>query len=127
MAQRRLSGSLAITKLIHVPMEVNGKSGKVKGIFIPTDVNHLVQGKEGALYLNINAVIKDEEDQYGQHGFVSQTVDSKKYKNATDAQKEEFQKLPILGNLKDFSGGGNDNTGAASEKVFTPDSNDLPF
>lgn len=128
MSQRRLSGSIALTKLIHVPYEVKGKSGKmVKGIFIPIEPNHLVEGKEGALYANINVVIKDEEDQYGQHGFISQTVDSKVYKAATDAEKEEFKKLPILGNLKDFSGGGNDNSGAASTNVFTPDSDDLPF
>lgn len=128
MSQRRLSGSIALTKLIHVPMEVTGKSGnKVKGIFIPIPQNHLVEGKEGALYANINVVIKDEEDQYGQHGFISQTVDSKIYKAATDTEKEEFKKLPILGNLKDFSGGGNDSSGAASTNVFTPGSDDLPF
>lgn len=128
MSQRRLSGSIALTKLIHVPMEVTGKSGnKVKGIFIPIPQNHLFEGKEGALYANINVVIKDEEDQYGQHGFISQTVDSKIYKAATDTEKEEFKKLPILGNLKDFSGGGNDSSGAASTNVFTPDSDDLPF
>lgn len=128
MSQRRLSGSIAITKLIHVPMEVTGKSGnKVPGVFIPTEQNHLVKGKEGALYANINVVIKKEADQYGQHGFISQSVDSKIYKAATDEQKEEFKKLPILGNLKDFSGGGNDNSGAASDNVFTPESDDLPF
>lgn len=129
MSQRRLSGSIALTKLIHVRMEVTGNSGnKVPGIFIPTEQNNLVKGKEGALYMNINVVTKTEEDQYGQHGFISQTVDSKVYKTATDEQKEEFKKLPILGNLKDFSGGGgNDNSGAASDNVFTPESDDLPF
>lgn len=128
MSQRRLSGSIALTKLIHVRMEVTGGSGKkLMGTFIPDEPNHIVVGKENAAYVNINAVIKDEEDQYGQHGFISQTVDSKVYKAATDAQKKEFKKLPILGNLKDFSGGGNDASGAASTNVFTPESNDLPF
>jgi len=128
MGQRRLSGSLAITKLIHVPLEMKGKSGKlVKGIFIPIEQNHLVSGKEGALYLNISVIVKDEADQYGQHGFVSQTVDSKIYKAATEAQKEEFKKLPILGNIKDFEASSSDNAGAVSETTFTPESDDLPF
>lgn len=128
MSNRRLSGSIALSKLIHVPFEMTGKSGKkVKGIFIPIENNHFVEGKEGALYMNVNVVIKVEADQYGQHGFISQSVDSKKYKAATDAEKEAFKKLPILGNLKDFEASSNDNIGAASQQTFTPESDDLPF
>ena len=128
MSQKNYSGSLALTKLIHVRMEVKGKSGKmVKGIFIPVEENYLVEGKENALYMPIRAIVKDTQDDRGQNGFISQSVDTKVYKEATDAQKETFKKMPILGNLKDFSEGGNDNAGQKSDQIFTPQSDDLPF
>ena len=121
------SGSIALSKMVHVRMEVEGQSGKVDGIFIPIEANHLVKGKEGAVYMPLRVITRAEADDYGQHGFISQSVDSKVYKDATDAQKEEFKKLPILGNIKNFSAGGaSDNTGSASGKKFTP-KDKLPF
>jgi len=128
MSKRILSGSIALSKLVHVKMEVDGKKGKVPGIFIPTANNHLVIGKEGALYLPVSVIVRNEADQYGQHGFIAQSVDSKVWKASTDEQKEVFKKLPVMGNIKDFSGDSNDNTGAASEETYTPgDGKDLPF
>jgi len=133
MAKKTLSGSLALTKLIHVAMEVKGKSGnKVKGLFIPIEQNYFVLGKEkdGAIpiYMSIQIVMHEERDEHGQDGFISQKGNIK-WKETTDAQKEAFNKLPILGNVVDWSKGNNsdDNTGAASENVFTPESDDLPF
>lgn len=122
--QKNYSGSLALTKLVHVKFKMKGKSGNdVEGLFIPIDANYLVKGKpdnEGntPIYMPIRVITKSEQDQYGQNGFVSQSVDSK---------KGVLKKLPILGNIKDFSGGGNDATGAASDQTFDEDSNDLPF
>lgn len=128
MTNRNFSGSLALSKLKHVVMEKKGKSGMIKGIFIPIAANNLVEGKEGAVYMPCRVVTKAEEDTYGQHGFISQSVDSTVYKNASDDQKEEFKKLPILGNIKDFGGGGDAAaaSGAASNNVLTED-DDLPF
>lgn len=132
MAKKTLSGSLALTKLIHVSMEVNGKNGKVKGLFIPIEQNYFVVGKEKdgvtPIYMPIQIVMHDERNENGQDGFVSQKGNVK-WKDATEAQKEEFNKLPILGNVIDWSKGGdsNDTGGAASTNVFDPESDDLPF
>ncbi len=131
--KRTMSGSIALTKLIHVPFEMKGKNDKmVKGIFIPIEPNCLVTGKEknGAtpLYLPLSMVFNDERDENGQDGFFSQQGNVK-WKDATEEQKEKFKNLPILGNFIDWSKGGSkdENSGAASKEVYTPDSDDLPF
>jgi len=126
MSQKNYSGSLALSKLKHVIQKKNGVSGEIECLVIPIDANHLVRGKEGAVYMPIRVIAKDEQDQYGQNGFVSQSVDSKIYSAANDEQKEEFKKLPILGNIKDFSGGGDASSGAAASETLE-ENDDLPF
>jgi hypothetical protein len=128
MSERTLSGSIALTKLTHVMMEKKGKSGMIKGIFIPIELNHL-ETKDEAVYLPIRVTAKDETDSYGQNGFVAKSVKrDKKWAEMTEAEKEAEKGLtPILGNLKDFSmGGGNDASGAASATTVGEE-DELPF
>ena len=120
---KNYSGSIALTKLKHV-VRKSKKGAKI--IVIPVEENYLVEGKDNAFYMPVRVITKAEEDQYGQHGFVSQSVDSKVYNAASEEEKEEFKKLPILGNIKDFSGGGNDSSGAADNEIEASD-DDLPF
>jgi hypothetical protein len=125
--QKRLSGSIALTKLQHVMMEKKGKSGMVKGLFIPLDANLLAE-KDGAVYIPVNITVKEEQDQYGQNGFISKTIDSKIWKEMSDAEKEESKKLtPILGNIKDWSGGSAADTSGAAASGVVPEDDDLPF
>ncbi|MCZ4244933.1 hypothetical protein [Pedobacter punctiformis] len=127
MSERNLSGSIALTKLTHVMMEKKGKTGMIKGIFIPIELNAL-ETKDDAVYLPIRVTAKDETDSYRQNGFISKSVKrAKKWSEMTEAEKEAEKALtPILGNLKDFSMvGGNDAAGAASGPVGEDD--DLPF
>lgn len=138
MADKKLSGSIALTKLVHVRMEMKGKNGMVAGLFIPFAANLLVENEpaEGsklrAVYMPVNVQVKEEQDKYKQNGFISKTIDSKVWKEMTDEAKEESKKLtPILGNLKDWSTGSNsseaDSSGAASDQTFTEEADDLPF
>lgn len=135
--QRTLSGSIAITKINHYIMNIRGKDGKkVKCIVIPVEPenpekpNYLVKGKEDSYYMNVRVVVRDEADQYNQHGFIAHSVDSKTYKEATDEQKERFKDLKILGNLRDFEAApANDgNMGTMNyEPAPDDDGSDLPF
>jgi len=126
MADKNLSGSIALTKLQHVIMEKKGKSGMVKGLFIPIEANLLTE-KDGAVYMAVNVKVKDQQDVYGQNGFISKTTDSKIWKELDESGKEHAKSLsPILGNIKDFTAGGNDNAGAAAEGVVREE-DDLPF
>lgn len=137
MSQKRLLGSLALSKLIHVRMEKKGKNGMVTGIFIPIAANGLVEGeaKDGAIpvYMPINVVVKDQTDEKGQDGFVSKTIDSKAWKAMNDTEKEESKKItPILGSIKDFSKESNSTADVAGNaggaNVFNADEDDdLPF
>ena len=120
---KNYSGQIELTKLQSVILEKKGKSGMVRGVFIPIDINHLDEFAEGRIAIPINVVIHDVQDKYGNDGFIGQRVDSKTYKAATDAQKEDFKKLPILGNFKNFAGGA-ENTEPA--KVINEE-DDLPF
>lgn len=123
MSDKRLSGSLALTKLQSAV--ITTKKGN-KAILIPIDANYLVE-KDGAIYLNVGVVVREEQDQYGQNGFISHQLGSDKYK---ELGKEAAQalNLPILGNVKDFSSG-NDSSGVTNiEGVTDPeDSESLPF
>lgn len=146
MSQRTLNGTIALDRLIHVPMEKKGKDGKpVKGIFIPLKHNLLEEvsyqtqsGPVNEIQLPVRIIVKSETDDRGQDGFISKAIGSKEYKAASaekqaqykDYNNEETKKLtPILGNIKDFSGGGapaNQNQ-AASAEVIDADEDDLPF
>lgn len=128
--QRSFSGSLALTKLRNRIIEVKNKNKQsVTGLFIPIDDNHLVKGKNGALYLPIRVITHNEADKYGQHGFVAQTVDSETWKQASDEQKDAYKMLPILGNIKDFDAFAGDLSGTMEDipDQTIDDSDDIPY
>ncbi len=123
----KYEASIALSKLKHVIMKKKNKKGKeIRGLFIPIEQNYLVEGKEGAVYLNAQIIVRSEKDQYGQDGFISQKG-NKKWSECSDEEKEIFNALPILGNVKNWaSSGTSDATGAASNEEFDED-DDLPF
>lgn len=124
MAQKTLSGSIALTKMQSAI--ITTKKGN-KAILMPIDDNYFTE-KDGAVYLNVNVIVRDEQDAYGQNGFISQKLDSAKYKELGKEKANEI-KLPILGNIKDFGAGENDSAGVTH--VATPinpeEHDDLPF
>lgn len=139
MSNQRLTGTLGLTRLIHVRMKKKGKDGKeVEGLFIPIEQNYLEKieydGKDGKVHevvMHVGVVIKSETDERGQDGFVSKGIPSKVYKEATDEQKESLKAVqPILGNLKDW-GRGSSNQAPPSNDVGSgqvySDDDDLPF
>ena len=72
------------------------------GISIKIDLTKIDQsrkfvGKNGAKYIDLTTFIDtDKESQYGDHGFISQSV--------TKEEKEAGLQTPILGNTKVFWG-----------------------
>ncbi len=128
---RSLSGSIAITKLKHTIRKFKNKAGKeVECLVIPINLNHMVKGKEDACYLPVRVFVREEADEYGQHGFISQSVDSKKWKEASEQQRQEYKDLPILGNIKDFDRSAADASGQINEPLEPgPDDkgDDIPF
>lgn len=122
--QKNYSGSIALTKLQSAI--ITTKKG-AKCILMPIESNYLTE-KDGAIYLNCNVVVREEIDKYGQHGFISQKLDTETYK-ALGKEKANEIKLPILGNIKDFAPQNNDATGATyvAEPISPEESDDLPF
>jgi len=122
--QKVYAGSLALTKLKSAI--ITTKKG-AKCLLIPIDANYFSE-KDGAVYLNCSVIVRDEQDQYGQNGFISQKLDAEKYKEL-GAEKAKEIKLPILGNIKNFVGQNNDNEGATTiESPINPEEDDdLPF
>jgi len=129
--QRNFTGSIALSKLNHVIMIKKNKKGKkIKCLVIPIKENFLIEGKEDSVYLPLRIITKTEEDDYGQHGFISQSVDSKVYKKAKEKGGELFEKiqtLPILGNIKDWSNAGDNKKDGDGKKGEIDENDDLPF
>ena len=125
----KYSGSIALSKLKHVIMKKKGKKGKdIKGIFIPLKENYLIEGNEGAVYMNVNVIAKSPQDDFGQNGFISQNG-NKKWSEASEKEQDAFKALPILGNIKNFedSKGGNDTSGKQGDQDEYEEDDDLPF
>lgn len=124
MSQKHYAGSLALTKLKSAI--ITTKKGN-RAILIPIDDNFLVE-KDGAVYLQISALVKDEQDQYGQNGFISQSVSSDIYKELGKDKVKELG-LPILGNIKNFANNANDSAGATvvNNAIDPEEDDDLPF
>lgn len=125
----KYSGSIALSKLKHVMMTKKGKKGKkIKGLFIPLKENYLVEGDEGAVYMNVNVIAKSPQDDFGQNGFISQNG-NKKWSEASEEEQDAFKALPILGNIKNFedSKGGNDTSGKQGDQDEYDEEDDLPF
>jgi hypothetical protein len=122
--QKVLSGSLALTKMQSAI--ITTKKG-AKCILLPIESNYFTE-KDGSVYLNVSVVVKDEADQYGQNGFISQKLSTEKYKELGSEKAKEI-KLHILGNIKDFSTNTNDGVGATyvAEPINPEEADDLPF
>lgn len=122
--QKNYAGSIALTKLQSAI--ITTKKG-AKCLLIPIEKNYLTE-KDGAIYMNCNVVVKDEIDQYGNHGFISQKMNTETYKSLGKEKANEI-KLPILGNIKNFVGQNNDNAGTTTiEAPMNPEEDDdLPF
>lgn len=126
--ETNFSGSIALTKLVHVKRQQKGKSGMVDVLIIPIDANYLEVDKNGGVYIPISGKLTEEEDKYGQNGFIGKRLPSDVYKSADDELKNDRSKTPILGNVKIWgSGGGNTNTGQVDEGPEVDADDDLPF
>lgn len=124
MSQKNYSGSIALTKMQSAI--ITTKKG-TKAILLPIDANYLTE-KDGAVYLNVGVVVRDEQDQYGQNGFISHKLSTEKYKEL-GAEKAKEVNLPILGNIKDFTGSSQNDSGGATQVQgqVNPEEDDLPF
>lgn len=124
MSQKIFNGSLSLTKLKSAL--ITTKKGN-RAIVIPIDENYLVE-KDGAVYLPVTVLTKDDQDQYGQNGFISQSVGSETYKELGKDKVKELG-LPILGNIKNFQTNANDSSGATviENNTDPEDDDDLPF
>lgn len=124
MSQKNYSGSIALTKMQSAI--ITTKKG-TKAILLPIDANYFTE-KDGAVYLNVGVVVRDEQDQYGQNGFISHKLSSEKYKEL-GAEKAKEVNLPILGNIKDFTGSNQNDSGGTTQVQGSvdPEHDDLPF
>lgn len=127
-----ITGKLNLAALTHVEMEMEGQNGKVLGMFIPYDVNHVFKAeKSGAR--NIDIVAFDlKEPQTNKDGRVSAThmVKQSLPKDVREAMSDEEKRLqPIFGNLNTSQGSGATTDASVNptpDKTFTP-KDKLPF
>src|SRR5574343_1942946 len=89
-----IGGKINLQALIHTKMEVKGKSGQVKGIFIPFAHNHIHEGEKGC-YLDLVAFELKEAKEYQTH-LVKQSLPKTVREKMTDDEKKN---QPIIGSL----------------------------
>ena len=127
MSQKVYAGSLALTKMKSAI--ITTKKGN-KAILLPIDENYFTE-KDGSVYLNVSVIVREEQDQYGQNGFISQKLPTDKYKElGAEKGKEIGNGLPILGNIKHFENASSKNDSAGTTQVqgqVNPEEDDLPF
>ena len=81
------------------------------------DETRLFQGKNGAQYLDATVFVNEEQDQFGNHGMITQSVSKE--------ERESGVKGNILGNIKTLGEFG-DNTSKPSSQAPAP-MEDIPF
>jgi len=89
------------------------------------DKSRIITGKKGK-YINLSVIINDQKDQYGNDGFVSESVSKE--------EREAGKKGTILGNCKVLFDNAKGNTPHTPKKKFDPadvdmgeGNDDLPF
>lgn len=98
------SGSINLKEFIHLETTVKGKKGKkVKGVFIPYEANHIFQSEKGAKYVDIDVVVRNETDQYGNAGFIKRVLPWAIAKEIKEEKRKEARNAfeTFLGNFKD--------------------------
>ena len=118
-----ISGKIDLTQLVHVVMEKKGKSGMVKGLFIPITANDLFEGKNGNVYLDIIAFDADKPE-YKQTHALKQSFAKDRY------TKEELSAKPFLGHLNAKMGAPSEqapNNASKGIVLSEEDEADLPF
>lgn len=123
-----IKGKINMAAFKHVIMEKKGKSGMVKGLFIPIEANSLFTSKDGKkFYFDMIAFErKNGADEYGNTHIIKQSFS----KEARDAMSEEEQKKqPIFGNIQASVYTPEDASNNVAEGQVFNDGNDddLPF
>ena len=120
-----ITGKINLAMLKHVVIEKKGKTGMVKGVFIPIEANNLfLSEKTGAIYMDtISFDLKEVKDD--QTHLTKQSLP----KEARDKMtKEEQNEQPIIGSLNTNFGGVK---GGASNNVAhgitLGDDDEVPF
>lgn len=109
-----------------VIIDKKGKSGDmIRGIFIPIELNHLFEGKDGAIYLDTIA-FEISNPQYNDTHMVKQSLPKDVRQKMT---KEQQDNQPIIGNLNANFGGGGVSSGGSNSATQGPitEDDDLPF
>ncbi len=117
-----IKGRINLQSLVCTKMEVKGKNGQVKGLFIPLANNHIFEGEKGC-YLDIVAFeLKEPKD--NQTHLVKQSLPKDVREKMT---QEEKNAMPIIGNLNTGGQSQSEHSGDVNGgKTASPD-DDLPF
>jgi hypothetical protein len=117
-----------LAAFIHVKMEVKNKEGKqTKGIFIPFEINHIVEGKQGGLYFNgvfFDYEGKDKDGKIYCSHILKQSFSKEERAKMTE---EEKKTLPIFGSIKVGDGSHQDTVNDAAVGKVMQVTDEMPF
>ena len=129
-----ISLKLNLAALQGARRKVKGQNGLVDVLIIPVASNHLFEGQNGALYLDLTAFeLKEKKEGRNDTHLIKQQLPAEVFKALTEDQKKA---TPILGNATVWSGDRTPSaapgSAAANTAVTTPPEgddglSDLPF
>ena len=102
-----------------------GQLGPVECLILPIKNNHLYEGKDGALYLDMTAFeLKTKKEGQKDTHLVKQQLPADVFKAMTDEQKKS---TPILGNCIVWEGERGPNSSAGETAPTIGELDNLPF
>lgn len=113
--------SIELTKLFGAN-RVTTKSGQ-EAIVVPLESNPITIGKNGNVYLSLEAKEKKQVDQWGGTHYIKPKYKKDDFMKLTDEQK---QNIPFVGTVYEQKNNYSSNAGGyAPQKKFTPSATDI--
>lgn len=102
---------------------ITTKSGE-EVVVIPIEENHLMKGKNGSVYANLQATEKKSLGQYGDSHFIKPRFSKEVFANLTDEQRNS---IPFVGSVyAPQNNYGNNNVGYNNNApTYTPTATDI--
>jgi|SRR3990172_466047 len=120
-----ISIKINLARLKAVRQKQRGKEGvMIDCLILPIAANHLFEGKDGALYLDLTAFeLKEKKEGINDTHLVKQQLPTEVFKAMSDEQKKS---TPILGNATVWAGDRSPGGGTTAAPEIVPE-DDLPF
>lgn len=98
---------------------ITTKSGE-EVVVIPIEANHLIKGKNGSVYANLQATEKTSVGQYGDSHFIKPRFSKDAYASLSNEQRNAIPFVGAVYAQQNNNGGNNNGGGYPTQNAYTP-------